>query len=430
MRPSRRCIILIVALIVVTTVIVALPAVPAEVALLFWGVFGGILLTDLLVAPSRRGMAAEIDLPDSVFTNEAITLRFRLSGKRRLPPHANARLEMPEGFDGDVGFALNNGSGHTQLRGKERGEFALKSVWLNWPSPMRLWEIVPRWPIDAKVRVEPNIRPVSSGSIDSQVNMALFGVKVSANKGEGSEFHQLRDFTTGMDTRMIDWKRSARRRNLVAREMRAEQNHQVILCIDNGHLMREEIDGLPKIDHAINAALATAWAAGIGGDLVGLFAFDNQPRRWVPPIQGRVGFPRLRTEMADLRYASVQSNPTLALTTLNARVSRRSLIIIFSDFVDTTTAELLIENIGVLNKSHLILFVAMSDPEVAELAEREVGSLNDMALAVAASDMRRERQIVLDRLARMGVLTIDTQPGALTAELVSSYINIKAREMI
>ena len=58
MRPSRRSIILIVALIVVTTVVVALPVVPAEVALLFWGVFGGILLADLLLAPSQRGIAA------------------------------------------------------------------------------------------------------------------------------------------------------------------------------------------------------------------------------------------------------------------------------------------------------------------------------------------------------------------------------------
>jgi hypothetical protein len=103
-------------------------------------------------------------------------------------------------------------------------------------------------------------------------------VKENRAIGEGSEFHQLRDFVPGMDVKTIDWKRSARRRALVAKEQRAERNHHVIVALDNGYLMREEIAGLPKIDHAITAALATAWAAAIGGDLVGFYSYDVRPR--------------------------------------------------------------------------------------------------------------------------------------------------------
>ena len=132
----------------------------------------------------------------------------------------------------------------------------------------------------------PNIRLVQSGQIDVTVQSTLYGVKENMLKGEGSEFHQLREYVTGMDPRTIDWKQSARHRALVAKEMRAERNHHVVLALDNGFLMREEIAGLPKIDHAINAALACAWAAGLGGDQVGLYAFDSQPRMFLPPEPG------------------------------------------------------------------------------------------------------------------------------------------------
>lgn len=431
MRPSLRAICVVLIVLIATVVIIVLPGVPPVLAVGLWAAVAVVMLGDLIASPTRRAVTAEIDLPEAAFTGMDIPMKLTLTPTaRRLPAQVEARIEMPDGFAGEQAFAVTDGTGAVNLRGRLRGLHSIKSIWLRWSSPLRLWDIVPRWALSATVKVEPNIHPVSSGKIDAQVRMALFGVKDSNTKGAGSEFHQLRDFTTGMDNRMIDWKRSARRRDLVAREMRAEENHQVILCLDNGHLMREEIDGLPKIDHAINAALATAWAAGIGGDLVGIYSFDSHPRQWVPPAPGRAAFPRLRSEMAMMNYASVQSNPTLGLTTLSSHLSRRSLIIVFSDFVDTTTAELLIENIAVLNKSHLILFVAMDDPATQAIADAKVDGLDAVAEAVAASDMLRERQIVMDRLARMGVLVINTRPNALTAELISSYINIKARELL
>jgi len=180
--------------------------------------------------------------------------------------------------------------------------------------------------VGAEIAAVPNIRSVQSGEIDVKVRSTLYGVKENILKGEGSEFHQLRDWMPGMDPRTIDWKQSARHRGLVAKEMRAERNHHVVLALDNGFLMRERIDGLPKIDHAVNAALAVAWAAGLGGDLVGLFAFDAQPRLFLPPEPGRAAFPRLRARMAGLAYESVETNHTLAMAHLHQRLRRRALL--------------------------------------------------------------------------------------------------------
>ena len=54
-----------------------------------------------------------------------------------------------------------------------------------------------------------------------------------------------------------------------------------------GYLMSEEIAGLPKIDHAVNAALVTAWAAVIGGDLIGIVRLRLRSPARLPAPAGR-----------------------------------------------------------------------------------------------------------------------------------------------
>ncbi len=105
-------------------------------------------------------------------------------------------------------------------------------------------------------------------------------------------------------------------------------------------------------------------------------------------------------------------------------------MIVLSDFVDSITAELLVENIAVMARHHLILFVALRDPALIGLAQPKSVSLEAIARSVSATQILRERQSVLDRLARLGVICLDTTPAALTGALVSRYIDIKSRELI
>ena len=295
-----------------------------------------------------------------------------------------------------------------------RGVWALPKVWLFWPSRWQLFEFVPSPRLGAEIRVIPNVRVAQSGALTTQVVSALFGMKENRAIGDGSEFHQLRDFVPGMDVRTIDWKRSARRRALVAKELRAERNHHVILAIDNGFLMREEL--------AVTAALAVAWAAVVGGDLVGYYAYDVRPRSFAKPEPGRAAFVRLRSWAAELDYVSRETNHTLALTELNARTPKRSLIIIFTDFIDTTSAELMLENIGLLAKRHLIIFES--------LVEQTPEDMFGVARIVAADQAIAERRLVMERLTRLGVTVIDAKPSQITGQLISAYLDIKERELI
>lgn len=397
-----------------------------DLALAPWGVLLAVAVIDLLWSLTRR-KAVSLSLPPEIFVGETVPLSLSVTPA---PPGLVVRFDWPEGLSGPAAGHFSGDSLTIPCRAVRRGVWSMTRLWLVWPSRLKLFEFTPRLPVTLETRIVPNIRPVQSGQITTTVMSTLYGVKENRAIGEGSEFHQLRDFVRGMDVKTIDWKRSARRRSLVARELQAERNHHVILALDTGYLMREEIAGLPRIDHAVTAALATAWAAAIGGDLLGYFAYDVRPRSFSAAQPGRAAFARLRSWTAGLDYVGRETNHTLALTELNARTPKRSLIIIFTDFVDTTSAELMVENIGILARRHLVVFVTIRDPDLETIVDRAPDDLDGVATLVAANQTVQDRRRVLERLARLGVTIVDAKPNMVTARLVSTYLDIKAKDLI
>ena len=432
MRPSRLLVVLAIALLGLTVLIALLGIQGANLVFVMWFALAAIAMIDLLVTPGKRSLQIVAQTTDQVFVGTTVHAPFEITTKS-LPKALSLAFDTSEGLIvGHDGLRVTDdgAEGELNLTCTRRGTFALDHIWMQWPSRFGLFDVIAKKIFNQTVKGIPNVQPILSGEITTQVNTELYGIKTTAMRGEGSDFHQLRDFTTGMDPRMIDWKRSARHNTLVARETHVEQNHQIILCVDNGYLMREEIAGLPKIDHAIHSALALTWAAGIGGDQVGFYSFDSRPQRYLPPQPGRQAFNRIRAEAAEMDYVSVESNHTLAMAHLNGQLNRRSLIVVFSDFVDSITAELLVENIGVLSKHHVLVFVALRDPSIEAFRSPDDLSMDNIALAVSAAQVTQERARVFDTLRRLGVICLDVEPGQVTADLISTYIDIKSKEMI
>lgn len=420
-----------VALLLVTLGAAVLGDATRDLALLPWAVLAALAMLDIAVS-RRTGLAFEHDAPAEIFVGDAATITLTA---RNAPPGLTARLDWPEGLDGPKELSFSQDSAgmwaaRILCKAVRRGQWQFRQIWLCWSSRFGLFEFVPKVPFAPEINAVPNIGLVRSGIINTTVNSALYGTKENQAIGDGSEFHQLREFVPGMDVKTIDWKRSARRRSLVAKELRAERNHHVMLAIDNGYLMREEIAGLPKIDHAVTAALATAWAAALGGDLVGHLAYDVRPRSFARPEPGRLAFTRLRSWAAGLEYSTHETNHTLALSELNGRTPKRSLIIVFTDFVDTTSAELLVENLATLAKRHLIVFVTIRDPDLDDVVKSAPDDLDGIATMIAANQTVSERRLVFEKLSRLGVTVIDAAPGQVTSQVISTYLDIKARELI
>jgi uncharacterized protein (DUF58 family) len=358
-----------------------------------------------LAAPLRRGLEIELVL------DLAGPAPSRAAGRVRLGPEGTGRAALA--------FA--------PLR---RGRVEVERLWLRWRGPLGLIAAERSLRVGGTIAVLPNVRAAYAAALPFFSRQAMAGLKPQRDAGGGGEFDALREFSAGLDSRFIDWKHSARHRRLLSKEFRAERNHPVLLAFDTGHLMREPLAGLPRLDHAINAGLLLGWVALRTGDLVGSYAFDGGVRQFLQPGRGAAAFAQLQRAAAALDYGDDETNFTVGLGELQARLRRRTLVVLFTEFVDTVTAELMLETLQRLAARHLVIFVTLGDPLLAARAAAPPGDHRGVAGAVLAYDIMRDRKVVLERLQRLGIQCLDVPAGTLSASLVSRYLAIKQRDAL
>jgi uncharacterized protein (DUF58 family) len=396
---------------------------------------GALCLADAVLAAPRDRAGLALAAPGVMHTGDVAPMRLTLVFEGRAPAEAEMAAQANErlSLSADrVRAPVRRGEADAafELSPVRRGQGEIERIWARWRGPFGLiWKQLAQTPKQL-IPITPNVSAVKDEAIRLFARDAMFGLKAQLETGDGSEFHALRELTPGMDRRAIDWKQSARHGKLLAKEYRTERNHPVIFAIDTGRLMCEPLLGVPRIDRAINAALLMAYVSLKLGDRVGFFGFDVKPRLFSGAVSGAHAFPFLQRIAAQLDYSSEETNYTLALTQLGGALERRSLIVVFTDFADTTSAELMLENLGRLLKRHLVLFVIFRDEELEAIARREPVDPEAVARAVTAEVLLRERDVVIAKLVRMGAHIVDAPANAIGPALLSAYIDLKRRDLM
>ena len=361
----------------------------------------------------------------------AITVLADLAGHRGGMPHAALALDPRLAEGGRAAFRLayepasGSWSGSTELIPNRRGAAAIAQIWLRWPGPLGLGCRQRSAELEHVVRVRPNLAPARSPALQLLLRDAQFGIVARRIRGEGTQFEALAEYEPGMDRRRIDWKSSARHVRLLAKEMEAERNVPVVFAVDCGAAMSEPVGGLPRIDRAVSAALTTAFVALKAGDRVALFGFAARVLVATPFVADTRQFHRLHSAAAELDYRPEEPNFTLALSSLAARLARRNLIVLFAEFTDPTGAELMVESVARLVERHRVLFVVLHDEELEGLAVRAPDSVQAIGVAVAADALARQRALVLARLRRLGVDTLEAPYNEIGTRLLDSYLRLK-----
>ncbi len=395
----------------------------------------GLMLVDVLSAPPPRAVTLVAELPRVIGVGRPQTGRITAAFEGRPP----AVVELAVGSDARLTATperqtapVRGGRAEAEvtLSPQRRGESRLEGVWARWRGPLGLVWLQRQAPPSGPVAVTPDVAGVKEQALRLFARDAPLGAKPLLDRGEGSDFHALKEFQTGMDLGDIDWKQSARHGKLIGREYRTERNHHVLLALDTGRLMSTPVVGLPRIDRAINAALLLAFVSLRMGDRVGLFAFDARPRLASGLASGPAAFPLLQKLAAGIDYSTEETNFTLGLTALAGRLDRRAVVVVFTDFADTTSAELMVENVARLMRTHLVLFVVFRDEELESLVDRPPQEPDDVSRAVIAERLLKQREAVTARLRRLGAQIVDAPMDSLPTALLNSYFDVKRRGLV
>ncbi|HEY1811218.1 MAG TPA: DUF58 domain-containing protein [Kofleriaceae bacterium] len=438
MRPTLRALIVFLAGLPLSLVGVAISPRLWTIWIAYLGAAVILLGIDFVLGLPKRRLRVDSELPEQLFIGETGVAKLSITTRRKRA----AALELIAELDDDLapqppmqailqpGERGASSTIELPLVPRRRGEHGIRTLHMRWTGPLGLLERRVAIDVDKRVGVVPNLGAVRAIALRMFADRSFMaGLKVERYLGDGTEFESLREYVPGLDHRAIDWKSSARHRKLLCQEFRAERNHQVVLAVDAGQLMAEPVSGVPKLDHAINASLLLGWFCLRTGDRVGLLGFDEKVRTWAEPQGGMHAFARLQALSAEIDYRRVETNYTLTLADLSTRLKRRSLVVLFTDFLDTVTAELMIENVTRLARRHLVLFVAVKDPSVDQRALARPRDLESLHEAVVATGFSREREVVLERLRRAGAFCIDAAPNQFSMALVNRYIEIKRREL-
>jgi len=383
-------------------------------------------IADVAITTTPGGLA--LTAPMSVGVGEHFELGLSLAPLRTRRAEAavtgDARLVLADG-----GTASLARDATIAAKGLRRGIAALGELRLRWQGPLGLVWRQRATRVDRSVLVTADVRRVRSDAVALLTREARTGMTVQFEAGHGGEFDALAQYQPGMDRRRIDWKASARHSALLAKEYRAERDNNIVLAFDCGRTMVEPVAEVARLDRAITAGLLVAYLSLKLGDRVTLFGFDSRPRLASAALTGTAGFATIRRLAGGLDYSAEETNFTLGLSTLAARLDRRSLIILFTDFTDAISAELMLRSVGRLLERHVLLCVVLTDEALDALVATEPLAADDVTRAVIAADLLRERRIVLTRLRRMGVEVLEASWRDLGPALAARYLDARRRRL-
>ncbi|HEY8376201.1 MAG TPA: DUF58 domain-containing protein [Nannocystis sp.] len=314
-----------------------------------------------------------------------------------------------------------------------RGTFTLGAHTVRYRSPLGLWIRQQRIPARHDVRIYPDVQSVRDYELLARRNQDAAS-RATRRRGGESEFEALREYQRDDEYRSIDWKATARRHKLIARQYQLERDQSVVFMLDAGRLMTASSDDLSLFDHALNATLMLTYVASRGGDQVGLMTFAHRVLTYLAPGPGKTASQRVIRALFAVHPALVETDYEQAFRQLGPRLRKRSLVVIFTQVIDHNAAAALLRLVRGLQPRHLPLVVLFRDPAVEALVHLPEGRLTagDAApyIAAAAAELLHWRDRLIRDLKRGGAHVLDVLPRELSPALINRYLEVKARHLL
>lgn len=379
---------------------------------------------------------------------------------RRPGPSLTRQLPqaLPLGVDREIGLRLENDSAHLQdlsvydhppgsmaihdlpqrvqlppgegvqlnyrVHPLVRGSFAFGQTELRLRSPWKLWDRRLRVGEMEAVRVYPNFAALTRFALlATDHRLSQIGVLKRRRRGQGMDFHQLREYREGDIQRQIDWKATSRMGRLISREYQDERDQQIILLVDCGRRMQARDDALSHMDHVLNAALLLAYVALRQGDAVGLATFGGTSR-FVAPRKSMATIHGLMGAAFDLQPTLHSPDYLMAARDLIVRQRKRALVVILSNLRDEDD-DTLLPSLQLLQERHLVLLASLREGILGQSLRAPVRALEDALTHAATAEYLERRRDNFRRLSGHGISSVDVEPAQLPLALVNRYIDVK-----
>lgn len=395
------------------------------------------LAADAVTMPPRASLAVERQSADRFALRKHAQISYAVENRSAHPARVTI-VETPAAllsFDPeDLTLDVPPRSRAAGVRGVTplaRGTGTFGALYLEVRGRAGLWMRRERISAEAPLRVFPDLSAVERyGTLHARNRTVESGLRRMRERGAGSEFESLREWSSGDPFRSIDWKATARRGRVMVTHYEVERSQNVMLVLDAGRLMTPWLGDQRKFDYALTAALSTGVIAGLASDKVGVVAFAKQIIAASAPRPSGASLSQLVALVHGVQPRMEESDYSGAFEYLRAHVRKRSLIVFFTDMFDPVAQTTLLAEIATLARRHLVVCVFMNDAAIEGALRETPADVVGAYRAGVALELERERRSARAVLERLGVQTIDVPAQQLTTALIDEYLRIKQRSLI
>ena len=260
-------------------------------------------------------------------------------------------------------------------------------------------------------------------------NLHEMGLKRIRRIGHDTDFEQIKDYIPGDDYRTINWRATARRHQLMVNQYQEERSQPVYSVIDKGRMMQQAFAGMTLLDYAINAALVLSYVAVRKEDKAGLVTFSDSFDTFVSASNQPGHIHRLQEALYAEQTQFAESDFSALLVGLSHRVSRRSLMVLYTSFTGLVSLRRQLPYLRQLALRHRLLVVFFEDEELRTLYQQPspAASTEDCYQQVIAEKFAYEQRLIVQELRHYGILSLLTTPRQLSINVINKYLEIKAR---
>lgn len=256
------------------------------------------------------------------------------------------------------------------------------------------------------------------------------GNKTMLRRGFSTEFDHIKEYNRGDDARLINWKASARRNQLMINSFMEEKSQNIYCLIDKGRLMKMPFNGLSLLDYAINATLMFSYVSIQKNDKVGLVSFNEKVNDVLPPAKTRKQFNNILETLYKQRSNYLDSDFAALYRHLNRKTGHRGLMLLFTNFETYSGFERQLPYLKAINSKELLCVVLFENIELSSIEKNRGDNLEDIYIKTIADKFMMEKRLIVKELQKNGIMSILSTPSKLSIDVVNKYLELKSSNVI
>ena len=317
------------------------------------------------------------------------------------------------------------------IRPTERGvyNFGKLHTFVSLPK-LSLIQLRKSWDVSVKTAVYPSVIQMKNMELQVFSQTAnLMGIRKVREIGENDEFEQIRDYVVGDNLKSINWKATSRRGELMVNQYENSKSQQIYCIIDKGRAMKMPFHGLTLLDHSINTALVTSNIILRKYDKIGLLTYGSKVGAIINADAQKGQLQKITKALYDQSTDFAESNIELIYHTIQQRIRRRSILLLFTNFEHVQDMRRRLRYLKSLGKKHLLVVIFFTNAEIEKVAEEPATTVDQLYFKTMAQESIMAKQRIVTELKRNGVQVILSKPEDLSVNTINKYLEIKARRM-